>query len=61
MKVVRCQGEGQGSCRRCTEKGIWNISWMVFLYKIEGMEGVFCSNCVKEIQEENKEGKEREK
>lgn len=52
MKVVRCQGEGQGSCRRCTENGIWNSAWMTFLYKIEGIESVFCSKCVKEIQEE---------
>ena len=41
MKVIRCKGEGQGSCRKCTESGIWNRTWMDFLYKINGMDGFF--------------------
>lgn len=51
MKVTQCTGEGQGSCKRCTEKGKWNRIWCCFLYKIEGLEGCYCSDCVKEIQE----------
>ena len=52
IKVTRCKGEGQGSCRRCTNNGKWNRSWMCFLYKIEGFDGCYCSNCVSEIRKE---------
>lgn len=52
IKVTRCKGEGQGSCRRCTNNGKWNHSWMCFLYKIEGFDGCYCSNCVSEIRKE---------
>ena len=47
MKVTQCTGEGQGSCKRCSDKGKWNRNWMCFLYKIEGYEGCYCSDCVK--------------
>jgi hypothetical protein len=50
MRVVQCEGEGQGSCKRCSDKGKWNRTWMCFLYKIEGYEGCYCKECVKEIQ-----------
>jgi hypothetical protein len=50
MKITKCTGEGQGSCKRCSDNGKWNRSWMVFLYKIEGLEGCYCSDCVKEIE-----------
>ena len=45
MKVTQCTGEGQGSCKRCSDKGKWNRNWMCFLYKIEGYEGCYCSDC----------------
>jgi len=48
-KVIPCTGEGQGSCKRCEDKGIWNRTWMCFLYRIEGLEGCYCEKCVKEI------------
>lgn len=51
LNIKQCSGEGQGSCKRCTDKGIWNTSWMCFLYEIEGMEGCYCEKCVKEIVE----------
>lgn len=53
-KVTRCVDEGQGSCKRCSDKGKWNRMWMCFLYEIEGYEGCYCSDCVKEIQKEKK-------
>lgn len=53
MKINRCTGEGQGECRRCKMNGIWNRSWMSFLYEIEGMPGVYCWECVKEISKED--------
>ena len=54
MNIRRCKGEGYGSCKRCTDNGKWNCPWMCFLYKIEGLDGCYCSDCVKEITEENK-------
>lgn len=51
MKVTQCEGEGQGSCKMCTDNGIWNREWMCFLYKIEGYEGCYCSDCVKKIRQ----------
>lgn len=51
-KVTRCKGEGQGSCKRCNDMGIWTRSWMSLLSHIEGYEGCYCSKCVKEILEQ---------
>lgn len=50
----QCEGEGQGSCTRCDEKGKWNRSWMCFLYEIDGYEGCYCYDCLQEILEEEK-------
>lgn len=56
MVYEQCKSEGQGSCKRCLDNGIWNSAWMCFLYKIKGMEGCYCINCVREIErEENNE------
>ena len=52
--MQKCNGEGQGSCKRCNEKGIWNRNWMCFLYKVEGHDGIYCYECAKEIEEEDK-------
>lgn len=49
IKITKCKGEGQGSCKRCDDHGIWNRHWMSLLYKIEGYEGYYCWDCVKEI------------
>lgn len=58
MEVICCNGEGQGSCKRCMDNGKWNISWMCFLYKIDGLDGCYCSDCVREILKEKQiEGK----
>ena len=53
-KVIHCTGQGQGSCKRCEDKGIWNRTWMCFLYRIEGLNGCYCEKCVKEIAGEIK-------
>lgn len=55
MIVTKCKGEGQGSCKRCTDNGKWNWSWMCFLYEIEGHEGCYCCECVKEIEKESED------
>lgn len=49
LKIIRCEGNGQSSCKRCEDKGIWNRNWMRFLYKIEGQDGLYCEECIKEI------------
>lgn len=53
MKVTQCTGEGQSSCKRCSDRGKWNRMWCCFLYKIEGFDGCYCADCVKEIEKEN--------
>lgn len=48
--ITQCKGEGQGQCRRCLLNGKWNVTWMCFLYKIEGLEGCYCEKCVDEYK-----------
>lgn len=55
LKVTKCKGEGQGSCKMCTDNGKWNRSWVCFLSKIEGYEGCYCSDCVNKIVQTNSE------
>lgn len=50
LKITKCTGEGQGSCKRCTDNGKWNRMWMCFLNKIEGYEGCYCNDCTEEIK-----------
>ncbi len=52
MRIQRCTGEGQGSCKRCSDNGKWNRAWMPFLYEMEGMPGVYCWECTKKIAAE---------
>lgn len=52
LKITKCTGEGQGSCKRCTDNGKWNRTWMCFLNNIEGYEGCYCNDCTKEIARE---------
>ena len=51
-KVTKCTGDGQGSCKRCSDLGKYCRNWMVFLYKIEGFEGCYCSDCMNVILSE---------
>lgn len=51
--VTICSGDGQGSCKRCLDNGKWGSIWMNFLYKIEGLNGCYCQDCVKEILKED--------
>lgn len=59
MNVIKCEGNGQGSCKRCFDKGKWNSMWMKLLYRIEGYEGCYFQDCVKEILKENMEKEEK--
>lgn len=49
MKYHKCSGEGQGSCKRCSDNGNWNRRWMCFLYEIDGLPGCYCWECTKAI------------
>lgn len=44
MKITKCEGNGQGICNRCG-----NIVWMTLLCKIENVQGIYCSNCVRKM------------
>lgn len=44
MKITKCEGNGQGICNRCG-----NIVWMTLLSKIENVQGIYCSNCVRKM------------
>lgn len=59
MHVIKCDGNGQGSCKRCLDQGKWNRMLMCFLYHIDGYEGCYCHDCVKEILKENMEQEEK--
>lgn len=52
MIIKPAEGHGQSECKRCKEKGKWSLTWTSFLYKIRGEEGLYCYDCIKEIDEE---------
>lgn len=49
MAITKCEGEGQGSCKRCDQLGIWNRRWMTMLYKVDGVDGCYCYDCARKI------------
>jgi hypothetical protein len=52
LKITRCTGNGQGECTRCKQLKGWSREWMTFLYKIEGRDGLYCGDCVRQIAKE---------
>lgn len=52
--MQQCEGEGQGSCKRCEDNGIWNRSWMCFLYKVDGYPGCYCRKCATLLEVPNR-------
>ena len=58
MKVTKCTGEDRDSCKRCLDNDKWKVSWMCYLYSIEGHEGCYIAtgryraDCVKATEEE---------
>ena len=52
IDAVKAEGEGQGACKRCLDKGKRNRTWMCFLYRVYGHEGYYCKDCVIEMQKE---------
>lgn len=47
--VKRCTGNGLSSCTRCRRLGRYSLMWDSFLFQIDGIEGRYCSDCVKAI------------
>ena len=52
LKITRCTGEGQGECVRCKRLKGWNRIWMSLLFRIDGVDGLYCFDCVREIRKE---------
>lgn len=49
MIVRTAQGEGQGECILCKKRGRYVRQWMRFLYEVQGRDGVYCAQCIKEL------------
>ena len=47
--VVRCDGNGQGTCFCCKALGRQPIHWMTMLYKSDYLPGLICSSCLREL------------
>lgn len=52
VKVYGCIGEGQGECKRCALVRGFNRNWLCMLYKIDGYNGLYCSDCMRFIVKE---------
>ena len=53
--VLKCEGEGQWQCKRCKDRGIYNVSWTSWFYKLnKDDKGVLCSDCLREILIQNR-------
>ncbi len=48
--IKRAEGNGQAQCKGCKDKNKWNVQWCCHLYEVEGKEGLYCFDCVKEIR-----------
>lgn len=49
--AYQCLGNGQGSCKRCTGNGKWNLTWTVMLFKLTPDDDApcYCSDCIREV------------
>lgn len=47
--VIRCEGNGQGTCVRCKWLGRPYRYWMTWLYTSGGFDGLLCNDCVNEL------------
>lgn len=52
VKVYKCIGEGQAECTRCADIRGWNRCWVSMMYKIDGCNGIYCSECMNFIVNE---------
>ena len=55
MRIKPAIGNGLSMCKRCQNNNRWAVSWTSFLYRIEGMEYLYCRKCVQEIAYERNE------
>ena len=47
--VVRCDGNGQGTCFRCKVFGKQSIHWMTMLYRSDSLPGLICGSCLRDL------------
>lgn len=55
-QIIKCDGEGQGSCDQCDDLGIWNRHWMSMLYHVASDNGhlynrTYCYKHAKEFKD----------
>ena len=50
LKITKCVGEGQAECKRCAEIKGFNRNWVSMMYKIDGYDGCYCSDCVETME-----------
>lgn len=50
VEIKRAEGNGQAQCKGCKDKNKWRVQWVTQLYEVEGKEGLYCFDCVKEIR-----------
>lgn len=48
-KIRRCTGNGMSECKRCKSLGKFSFCFDTWFYKVEGRDGRYCFDCVKEI------------
>ena len=53
LKITKCVGEGQAECKRCAEIKGFNRNWVSMMYKIDGYDGCYCSDCVETMERRN--------
>ena len=53
ITITKSEGNGQAQCTRCRELNRWNMCWVSMMYEIEGRDGIYCSECVQELQSES--------
>ena len=49
LEITRCSGEGQGICRGCFDDGKMRRYPISRLFRIDGLNGYYCSDCVKNL------------
>lgn len=49
FEILHCLGHGQCKCKSCEEKGVYNISWTSWFWRVDLASPVMCWDCMKEL------------
>lgn len=52
--MIKAKGHGQSECYLCKQRGKWSLTWTSFLYKIKNDTHLYCYECAKELESEEK-------